>query len=861
MTNCDQILRKAALACGLTLLSVTASAQSMDQGDAPVGPESMSMETGTAPKADGPVSLESGTRPATAKAATDAAPVADNTGAAGAEAQPAETGDKPASLDTGPAKTVAEPVETPAEPAAADTTPAQQTAEPKAAGAEPVEPAGHSAEDFAARMDAAAALVTRAGDAQGAIAAYLRIHEDHPGEIRPVYNLARLFTVVEEWQQARDWFTRYRDHPAFPEDRRAAADKMLADLEELIANDADPERRKARRYEGTLNIARRLIEAGDLDGAFTQAEIASDIDPERPEAYALAAGIFMQDGDCDSAGAFIAEGLEVARDDAARALLNKAAEACAQSTDYVSRTTAARKAFAEERYGEAANLYAKIAADFPEDTESAMAAASAHALGSEYEKAAEILKPLAGSDDAAIAREAGEKLASLSPFLRPVAPDTPAVAKDLPGSDHYARGLDALKAGEAEEARILFDEAIRQIHLSADMADYFLGRGRARGKLGEIDAAIADYRLASLLDPTRGETHVALASMLVKANQIPQALAELSAAMKLEDPKAPSANLRVMRGRLFEKTGDHDSAFNDYRAAVQAGADPRGIVKSYHTRAVALAKEGNLAEARRTFERGAEIGPYKPLTRDYQAMRQVTYAVLNRSSSGSRTESYRTGAWDGDWIREKWQGGYSVTDLTYGPDGWTMVMAIDGAIDGQRIRFADAFPKDDIKEAWDEGFYVDQIVTYDGKWVLVASERNYRGQSWMRRDKLHYDEVLSRLRDKGEITDLSYSGGTWVMINTRGSNISSQRVETGTDFPQAAIAKWTGRGYALTQLVHGNGTWWAVFSKGRNLGSSRIFSANHLTGKGAVSLKKEISDSWKSGLRNLFFAQITADPQ
>jgi tetratricopeptide (TPR) repeat protein len=840
MTNSDlsrarpgPFLRTAVLACGFSLLPGAVAAQSMDQNATPAGPETMSMES-------------------------TAAPAADNAGTARPEPQAAETSAKPGSLDTEPAKTIAAP----------DETPAETVAEPPAAEVKPAEanvqsaaPEPRSVADFSDRMDTAAALVTRAGDAQGAIAAYLAIQEDHPEEIRPVYNLARLYTAVEEWQKARDWFTRYRDHPAFPEDRRAAADTMIADLEELIANDADPERRKARRYEGALDTARARLEAGDLQGAFQQAEVASDIDPERPEAYALAAGIFMQDGDCDSAGAFIAEGLDVARDDAARDLLKKASEACAQSADYVSRTTAARKAFSEERYGEAASLYAKIAADFPEDTESAMAAASAHALASEYGKAAEILTPLAGSEDPAVAREAGDKLASLSPFLRPVAPDTPAVANDLPGSDHYARGLDALKAGETEEARILFDEAIRQIHLSAEMADYFLGRGRARGKLGEVDAAIADYRLASLLDPTRGETHVALASMLVKANQVPQALAELSAAIKLEDPKAPNANLRVMRGRLFEKTGDHDSAFNDYRAAVKAGADPRGILKAYHARAVALAKEGDLTGARRTFERGAEIGPYKPITRDYQAMRQVTYAVLNRSNSGSRTESYRIGDWDGDWIREKWQSGYSVTNLTYGPDGWTIVVAVDSAIDGQRIRFADAFPKDDIKEAWDEGFYVDQIVTYDGKWVLVASERAYGGQSWMRRDKLHYDEVLSRLREKGAITDLSYSAGTWVMINSRGSGISDQKVETGTSFPQAAIAKWIGRGYALTQLVHGNGTWWAVFSKGRDLGSSRIFSANHLTGKGAASLKKEISDGWKSGLRNLYFAQITADPQ
>ncbi|MEP4034135.1 tetratricopeptide repeat protein [Roseibium polysiphoniae] len=717
------------------------------------------------------------------------------------------------------------------------------------------------AEDLSTRMEAAAALIVTARDAQGAIAAYLSIHKDHPDEIRPIYNLARLYVAEEDWTRARDWFIRYRDHPQLPDGRRQVIVAMIGDLKELISNDADPEKRRLRQYEAALNNARARLEAGDPEAAFTEAQIASSIEPTRPEAYAMAAAILMEDGDCDGAAAFIAQGVELARDDEARSLLGKASEACDRSVDYVSRTNAARKAFAEDRFVEAADLYSEVFKDFPEDTDSAMAAATAYAIASQYAKSAAILTSLASSDDPKIAGQANGKLVKLAPFLRPVAPDNKAVVENLPGAENYAQALDALKAGEADEARILFDEAIRQVHLSAEMADYFLGRGRARGRLGQTDGAIADYRLASLLDPSRGEPHVALASMLVKAGRIPQAISELSSAIDLEDPEAPSAGLRLMRGRLNEKAGDYDAAFEDYRAAIDAGAQAGEIVKAYHQRAVSLAKEGSLVRARVAFERGAKIAPYAPLARDYEAFRQVTFALLSRTPSGARGETYRSGDWDGDWISEKWQADYSITNLTWGADKWTVVMASDETIGAQRIRFSDAFPKEDIKQAWDDGFFVDRLVPYEGSWLLLASERDYSVQSWARRDTLDKNELMNRIREKGEITDLSFDGGSWVIVNTRGSGMRDQKVETDDSFPAAAIEKWSAQGYALSQLAYGSGSWWAVFSRGQNLGASEVFASNHLTGEGVNSLKQQIRDGWQSGLRNLHFVQITTDPK
>ncbi|MHA7775384.1 tetratricopeptide repeat protein [Roseibium sp. M-1] len=710
-------------------------------------------------------------------------------------------------------------------------------------------------------MDAAAALIVTARDAEGAIAAYLAIQKDHPGEIRPIYNLARLYVTEENWTAAREWFIRYRDHPDFPQDRRADVEAQIAGLQDLINNDADPEKRKTRRYLLALEDAGALLQAGDREGAFAQARIASTIDPVRPEAYAMAAAILMDDGDCEGATAFLDQGLELAKDDEARDLLGKAAAACEETADYAARTAAAKEAFESDRTAEAAKLYEQIAVDFPNDHDSALAAATAYALAGDYQKSADLLKPLSGSGTPAIADEAKDKLAQLAPFLRPAAPDTRAVARDLPGADIYARGVDALNAGDAEDARLLLDQAIRQIHLSADMADYFLARGRARGQLDELDGAIADYRLASLLDPSRSETHVALASILVKADKIPQAVSEISTAMRLETADERVAGLRVMRGRLHERVEDFDSAFEDYKAAIEAGADSEGIVKTYHERAVSLALRGRLADARQAFERGRQIGSNASLERDYEAFRKVTFAVLNSKSAGIRTEIFESGDWNGDWIKEKWNAGYSVTDLTWGHEKWTVVMAVDEAIKGQRLRFSEDFPKDEIKAAWDERLFIDRIVAFDGGWMLLASERDYSGQSWIRREKLDKAEVLSRIREEGEITELAFADGSWIMVNSRGSGLRDQKVETDTSYPETAIRNWTKNGYALTRLAYGGGVWWAVFSKGDHLGASEIFSANLLTGQGVNSLERRIQDGWDTGMHNLFFAQVVTEPK
>ncbi len=44
--------------------------------------------------------------------------------------------------------------------------------------------------------------------------------------------------------------------------------------------------------------------------AFSEARIASSIDPDRLEAYAMAAAILMKDGDCEGANAFLVRGLQ-----------------------------------------------------------------------------------------------------------------------------------------------------------------------------------------------------------------------------------------------------------------------------------------------------------------------------------------------------------------------------------------------------------------------------------------------------------------------------------------------------------------------------------------------------------------------
>jgi tetratricopeptide (TPR) repeat protein len=100
---------------------------------------------------------------------------------------------------------------------------------------------------------------------------------------------------------------------------------------------------------------------------------------------------------------------------------------------------------------------------------------------------------------------------------------------------------------------------------------------RARGLLerkGELDSAIAEYRLGLQLDPQDANRRSSLGVLLIKNGDLDSAIEELRLALHYGH-EIPSAHYQL--GGALEKKGDMDATLKEYKKAATGGAEHSGI--------------------------------------------------------------------------------------------------------------------------------------------------------------------------------------------------------------------------------------------------------------------------------------------
>jgi type IV pilus biogenesis/stability protein PilW len=128
-------------------------------------------------------------------------------------------------------------------------------------------------------------------------------------------------------------------------------------------------------------------------------------------------------------------------------------------------------------------------------------------------------------------------------------------AKQRRGAEiQHDLGVDALRAGRAQEALRDFDEALR---LDDRFADAYLGRGLVlEFGFGKTDDAEKDYRRALSLRPGYPEAHNNLGQLLAKTGRPELALAEFDAALgdlMYRDPYVARCNKGLVLWRMGRK--------------------------------------------------------------------------------------------------------------------------------------------------------------------------------------------------------------------------------------------------------------------------------------------------------------------
>ncbi len=164
------------------------------------------------------------------------------------------------------------------------------------------------------------------------------------------------------------------------------------------------------------------------------------------------------------------------------------------------------------------------------------------------------------------------------------------------------RGAEELRAGRADAAGVLFDNAVK---LVPTFAGAWGNLGVARRRLGDTDAALAAYAEALRLEPGNPTVLTNLAALYRTLNKEAEAQAALSAAnMSLASP-----HVLLVRGDLELARGDVAAALRLYRAA-------RSRQPSLPDPWVAMARaelaRNHVARAQRYLKKALALDPTNP---------------------------------------------------------------------------------------------------------------------------------------------------------------------------------------------------------------------------------------------------------
>jgi tetratricopeptide (TPR) repeat protein len=112
------------------------------------------------------------------------------------------------------------------------------------------------------------------------------------------------------------------------------------------------------------------------------------------------------------------------------------------------------------------------------------------------------------------------------------------------------------------------DQAIaREAMVTKDRAATFDNRGVILDRLGETERAAADFRQAMALDPSLGDPHVNLGSMLIKQKRFDDALASINKGIDL-GVSFPQIGY-YDRAVAYQMMGKYKEAYFDYKKALE----------------------------------------------------------------------------------------------------------------------------------------------------------------------------------------------------------------------------------------------------------------------------------------------------
>ena len=193
------------------------------------------------------------------------------------------------------------------------------------------------------------------------------------------------------------------------------------------------------------------------------------------------------------------------------------------------------------------------------------------------------------------------------------------------------------------------------------------------------------------------------------------------------------------------------------------------------------------------------------------------YVAMGPSSdtSWSWQQCHISEAFPSEDIEEAWDEGLLLDELLYLNDRWVMVMTRPVVPEQVRQRYLtrSIFPEDEIEQGWNDDLRISSLSYGSGIWALVMDDREPYAQRWRRSNSFPEDDIRLGWDDGYEITNISWTGDEWVVVMTESPEEPYQEYFRRKYFPEEKIDELAFAGYRVTDLSYRDGWWFVVMTK------------------------------------------------
>lgn len=145
---------------------------------------------------------------------------------------------------------------------------------------------------------------------------------------------------------------------------------------------------------------------------------------------------------------------------------------------------------------------------------------------------------------------------------------------------------------------------------------------------------------------------------------------------------------------------------------------------------------------------------------------------------------------------------------------WIISTAQGTGLYGQSWATRLEFPKDFIRDNWNDGKQITSMTYGNGLWAVVLSYGSpYTSQTWVTRGDFDKDLIQQKWKEGYSITNTTFGQGAWAFVFSKMKQANAQTYQLSAEFPQEFIDEFWGKGYFISSIAFGSGKWFVCMDQ------------------------------------------------